>query len=88
MPLSRGHADLVWNGGSFNDKPATNYETWFIPGGSAVAALYEFVQPGLYAYVNHNLIEAKMFGAAAHIVVGGEWNYDLKKQVKKPFNIE
>lgn len=28
-----GHADLVWNGGSFNDRPATNYETWDVPGG-------------------------------------------------------
>ena len=37
--LIGGHADLVWNGGSFSDKPATNYEIWFIPGGSAVAAL-------------------------------------------------
>ena len=80
--LIGGHADLVWRGGSFSDKPATNYETWFIAGGAAVAALYEFRQPGLYAYVNHNLIEAIMFGAVAHVVVDGEWNHDLMTQVK------
>lgn len=44
--LIGGHADLVWQGGSFSDLPDTNYETWFVPGGSAVAALYEFRQPG------------------------------------------
>ena len=82
--LIGGHADLVWRGGSFSDKPATNYETWFVAGGAAVAALYEFRQPGLYAYVNHNLIEAIMFGAAAHVVVEGEWNHDLMTQVKPP----
>ena len=82
--LIGGHADLVWKGGSFSDKPATNYETWFVAGGAAVAALYEFRQPGLYAYVNHNLIEAIMFGAAAHVVVEGEWNHDLMTQVKPP----
>ena len=86
--LIGGHADLVWNGGSFSDKPATNYETWFIPGGTAVAALYEFVQPGVYAYVNHNLIEAIMFGAAAHVVVEGEWNDDLMTQVSPPTSIK
>ena len=35
-------------------------------------------------YVNHNLIEAIMFGAAAHVVVEGEWNHDLMTQVKPP----
>lgn len=85
--LIGGHADLVWRGGSFSDKPATNYETWFIAGGAAVAALYEFRQPGLYAYVNHNLIEAIMFGAAAHVVVKGEWDHDLMTQVKPPLSI-
>ena len=82
--LIGGHADLVWNGGSFSDLPATNYETWFVPGGSAVAALYEFRQPGTYAYVNHNLIEAIMLGAAAHIVVDGEWNHTLMTQISEP----
>lgn len=86
--LIGGHADLVWNGGSFADKPATNQETWFVPGGSAVAMLYQFKQPGLYVYLNHNLIEAVMLGAAAHINVDGEWNNDLMEQVQKPSNIK
>lgn len=85
--LIGGHGDLVWNGGSFNDKPATNLETWFVAGGSAVAALYTFRQPGLYAYVNHNLIEAILLGAAAHFQVEGEWNNDLMTQVQKPTKI-
>lgn len=86
--LIGGHGDLVWQGGSFADTPATNLETWFIPGGSAVAMLYEFRQPGLYAYLNHNLIEAFLLGAAAHVNVEGEWNDSLMKQVKAPGPIE
>ena len=82
--LIGGHGDLVWTHGSFADRPATNLETWFIPGGSAVAMLYEFRQPGLYAYLNHNLIEAFLLGAAAHVQVKGEWNDALMKQLKKP----
>lgn len=85
--LIGGHGDLVWNGGSFNDKPATNMETWFVAGGSAAAALYTFRQPGIYAYVNHNLIEAILLGAAAHFKVEGEWNNDLMMQVQKPTKI-
>ncbi len=46
--------------------------------------MVEFRQPGLYAYVNHNLIEAFMLGAAAHVQVAGEWDDNLMKQVKKP----
>jgi nitrite reductase (NO-forming) len=30
------------------------------------------------------LIEAFLLGAAAHIVVDGEWNNDLMEQVSKP----
>lgn len=82
--LIGGHGDFVWERGSFNDKPQTDLETWFIAGGSAGAALYTFKQPGVYAYVNHNLIEAVMKGATAHVVVEGEWNDDLMKQVQKP----
>ncbi len=82
--LIGGHGDLVWDGGSFSDPPLTNRETWFIPGGAAVAMMYEFRQPGLYAYLNHNLIEAFMLGAAAHVQVAGEWDDNLMKQVKKP----
>ena len=82
--LIGGHGDLVWETGSFDDVPATNLETWFIRGGSAGAAVYTFRQPGLYAYVNHNLIEALALGAAAHIQVEGDWNSDLMTQVVAP----
>ena len=82
--LIGGHGDLVWERGSFDDAPQASLETWFIAGGSAGAAMYEFKQPGLYAYVNHNLIEAILKGAAAHINVEGEWNNDLMEQIKAP----
>ena len=82
--LIGGHGDLVWNGGSFADTPATNLETWFVEGGAASAMLYEFRQPGLYAYLNHNLIEAFHLGAAAHVQVDGEWNNDLMEQIQPP----
>lgn len=86
--LIGGHGDYVWDTGSFNDVPATNLETWFIRGGSAGAMVYTFRQPGIYAYVNHNLIEAVMLGATAHVKVDGEWNDDLMKQVAKPGPIQ
>jgi len=86
--LIGGHGDLVWDGGSFNDVPATNLETWFVAGGAAVAAMYTFRQPGLYAYVNHNLIEAILKGAAAHINVEGEWDDSLLEAVSKPGKIK
>ena len=82
--LIGGHGDYVWETGSFADRPATGLETWFIRGGSAGAALYTFLQPGVYAYLNHNLIEAVELGAASHFVVDGEWDDNLMKQVKKP----
>ncbi len=81
--LIGGHADLVWQGGSFSSSPVTDYETWFVPGGAAVAALYQFRQPGLHVYLNHNLIEAVLFGAAAHVQVTGDWNDDLMTQIEK-----
>jgi nitrite reductase (NO-forming) len=81
--LIGGHGDYVWDTGSFADTPATGLETWFIRGGSAGAMMYKFRQPGVYAYVNHNLIEAVMLGATAHVKVEGEWNDDLMKQVTK-----
>ena len=62
----------------------TSLETWFIRGGSAGAALYTFLQPGIYAYVNHNMIEAFELGATAHFRVEGTWNHDLMTQVKAP----
>jgi nitrite reductase (NO-forming) len=64
--------------------PDRDLETWFIRGGSAGAALYTFLQPGVYAYVNHNLIEAVNKGATAHVVVSGNWNNDLMEQVVAP----
>jgi nitrite reductase (NO-forming) len=82
--LIGGHGEFVWEGGSFNDAPDTNLETWFIRGGSAGAMAYTFKQPGVYAYVNHNLIEAVLLGATAHVKVAGDWNDDLMKQVQKP----
>jgi nitrite reductase (NO-forming) len=81
--LIGGHGDYVWDTGSFADVPATGLETWFIRGGSAGAMMYKFRQPGIYAYVNHNLIEAVMLGATAHVKVDGEWNDDLMMQIKK-----
>ncbi len=82
--LIGGHGDYVWEHGKFGNAPDTDYETWFIRGGSAGAALYKFRQPGVYAYVNHNLIEAVMLGATAHFKVDGQWNDDLMMQVAKP----
>ena len=46
--------------------------------------MYTFHQPGVYAYLNHNLIEAVALGAASHVVVDGAWDDNLMKQVKKP----
>jgi len=86
--LIGGHGDYVWQTGSFADPPETNLETWFIPGGAAGAALYTFKQPGLYVYLNHNLIDAIMKGAAAHVQVEGEWDNDLLEQVSAARSIE
>jgi len=82
--LIGGHGDLVWEAGKFDNVPDVDLETWFIRGGSSGAALYKFLQPGLYAYVNHNLIEAVNLGATAHIKVEGTWNNDLMEQVLPP----
>jgi nitrite reductase (NO-forming) len=82
--LIGGHGDFVWETGSFNSPPQRDNETWFIRGGSAGAALYTFRQPGVYAYVNHNLIEAVNLGATAHFVVEGDWDNDLMTQVVAP----
>ena len=85
--LIGGHGDYVWESGKFSNPPETNLETWFIRGGSAGAALYTFLQSGLYVYLNHNLIEAVLLGAAAHLKVEGEWNNDLMQQVRAPASI-
>ncbi len=85
--LIGGHGDNVWSTGSFSDNPQTGLETWLIAGGAAGAATYTFKQPGIYAYVNHNLIESFLKGAAAHFKVEGPWNNDLMMQIKKPGRI-
>ncbi|MDQ7776184.1 copper-containing nitrite reductase [Paracoccus aminovorans] len=82
--LIGGHGNYVWATGKFNNPPERGLETWFIPGGTAGLMVYTFEQPGVYAYVNHNLIEAFELGAAAHVVVEGNWNDDLMKQVVAP----
>jgi nitrite reductase (NO-forming) len=82
--LIGGHGDYVWQTGKFNNMPDVDLETWFIPGGCAGAALYRFLQPGIYAYVNHNLIEAVELGATAHFKVGGTWDDDLMAQLEAP----
>lgn len=82
--LIGGHGDYVWETGKFANPPEKDIETWFIRGGSAGAAMYTFLQPGLYAYVNHNLIEAINLGAAAHFQVEGDWDNDLMEQVLPP----
>lgn len=83
LHLIGGHADLFWPGGKFNNTPYTDFETWSIPGGSAAAALYKFREPGTYAFVNHNLIEAIAFGAIATIKAEGEWDDALMKEISK-----
>ena len=85
--LIGGHGNFVWES-SFSDAPLTGMETWFVRGGSAVAAMYTFEQPGVYAYVNHNLIEGVMLGATAHFVVEGEWDNALMEQVVAPHEFE
>lgn len=81
--LIGGHGNYVWEA-SFSESPQTGMETWFVRGGSAVAAMYTFEQPGVYAYVNHNLIEGTMLGAAGHFVVEGDWDNELMEQVVAP----
>lgn len=86
--LIGGHGDYVWETGKFSNRPETDLETWFIRGGSASAALYKFLEPGIYAYVNHRMIEAVELGATAHFKVEGAWSNDLMRQVAAPEPIE
>jgi hypothetical protein len=53
-----------------------------------MAMLYKFLEPGIYAYVNHNMTEAVELGATAIIKVDGPWDNDLMTQVKPPGAIE
>jgi len=82
--LIGGHADFVWCDGSFADPPGHDLQSWPVTAGSAVAALYEFREPGNYVYLNHNLTEGFLLGALAEVHVKGEWNDDLMHQVKAP----
>ena len=82
--LIGGHGDYVWENGGFDQPPATGIETWFIRGGSAGVAIYTFVQPGIYAYVTHNLIEAVLLGAVGHVKVEGEWDNNVMEQLEAP----
>lgn len=86
--LIGGHGDYVWEAGKFANPPEKNLETWFVRGGSAEAAMYTFLQPGTYAYLNHNLIEAFELGAVAQFAVDGQWNDNLMKQVLAPSPIK
>lgn len=88
IQLIGGHGDWVWPGGSFGNTPTVDRETWHVNSGEAVAALYTFKQPGLYAYLNHDLIQAFILGGVAHVVVDGKWNNDLMEQVQVPTPIK
>ncbi len=85
--LIGGHGNYVWES-SFTDPPMTGMETWLVRGGCAAAAMYTFEQPGVYAYVNHNLIIAALKGATAHFVVEGQWDNALMEQVVAPHSFE
>ncbi|SUA53234.1 Copper-containing nitrite reductase precursor [Oligella ureolytica] len=79
--LIGGHGEYVWERGNLQDKPATGLETWSIAAGSAGAAMYTFKQPGVYVYLNHNLIEAINLGAMAEIKVDGVWDNKYMEQI-------
>jgi nitrite reductase (NO-forming) len=85
--LIGGHGNYVWET-SFSEAPMTGLETWFVRGGTAMASMYTFEQPGVYAYVNHNLIEAALLGATAHFLVEGAWDNALMEQVVAPRSFE
>jgi nitrite reductase (NO-forming) len=86
--LIGGHGDWVWPYAKFNNRPDEGLESWdVVPGGSA-AAVYTFKQPGLYAYLNHNLIMAFVKDAKAYIHVEGEWNDKLMEQTSPPTAVE
>lgn len=86
--LIGGHGDYVWERGNFADPPVRDIESWVIAAGSAGAFLYTFEQPGIYVYLTHNLIEAFMLGAVAHIKVSGTWNDDIMTQLLAPTAID
>ena len=58
------------------------------PDGRARVPGHTIRQPGTYAHLSHNLIEAFAYDAKAILVAEGEWNDDLMEQVKPPGNIQ
>lgn len=59
------------------------------PGGWLRRRVYREEQRGHGdAYVNHNLIEATILGAAAHVQVEGTWNDNLMNQISPPGPIQ
>jgi len=86
--LIGGHGDWVWPYGKFNNQPDEGLESWDVVAGGSAAAVYTFKQPGLYVYLNHNLIMAFVKDAKAYIHVEGEWNNELMEQVSPPTAVE
>ncbi len=86
--LIGGHGDWVWPYGKFNNRPDEGLESWDVVAGGTAAAVYTFKQPGLYVYLNHNLIMAFVKDAKAFIHVQGEWNNELMEQTSPPAAVE
>jgi nitrite reductase (NO-forming) len=61
--LIGGHGDHVWETGKVRQPARDRSGDLVHPRRIGGAALYTFKQPGIYAYVNHNLIEAVELGA-------------------------
>ena len=86
--LIGGHGDWVWPYGKFNNQPDEGLESWDVVAGGTAAAVYTFKQPGLYVYLNHNLIMAFIKDAKAFIHVEGEWDNELMEQTSAPKTAE
>jgi len=86
--LIGGHGEWVWPYGKFNNQPDEGLESWEVVAGGTAAAVYTFKQPGLYVYLNHNLIMAFIKDAKAFIHVTGEWNNELMEQTSPPSAVE
>ena len=83
-----GHGEWVWPYGKFNNLPNEGLESWDVVAGGTAAAVYTFEQPGLYVYLNHNVIMAFIKDAKAFIHVTGEWNNELMEQTSPPTTVE
>jgi len=82
--LIGGAGDWVWPYGKFNNRPDEGLESWPVVAGGTAAAVYTFKQPGLYVYLDHNLIMAFVKDAKAYIHVKGKWNNELMEQTLPP----